>query len=140
MDKLRQYLHRQDSRGALRSVTGEVRLFHRRGVADLAYLLEEKPQLLRGAIVADKIVGRGAAFLFVKGGVREVYAEVLSRDALSILQEAGIATDYALLTPYIINHAGNDLCPVEKLTAAVATADEAYALIKRFIEEKQHRP
>lgn len=135
MDKLRQYLHNADSRGALRTVTGEVRLFRRRGVADLVALLETEPQLLRGGVVADKIVGRGAAFLFIKGGVREVYAEVLSRDALALLQKAGITTDYTLLTPYILNRAGNDLCPVEKLTANIASADKAYDAIKRFIED-----
>lgn len=139
MDNLRKLLHVPECRGALRSAAGEMRIFHRRGVADLMALLEEEPHLLCGATVADKIVGRGAAFLFIKGGIKALFAEVISRDALALLQQANITTEYALLTPYILNRTGNDLCPVEKLTAQANNAEEAYLLIKHFIEEKQQK-
>ena len=37
------------------------RIFRERGVKDLYRLLEEEPELLDGAFVADKVVGKGAA-------------------------------------------------------------------------------
>ena len=40
-----------------------MRIFRERGVADLFRLLREEPQLLRGAFIADKVVGKGAAAL-----------------------------------------------------------------------------
>ena len=46
-----------------------MRIFRERGVADLFRLLREEPQLLRGAFIADKVVGKGAAALMVLGGV-----------------------------------------------------------------------
>ena len=35
-----------------------MRIFRERGVADLFRLLHEEPQLLRGAFIADKVIGR----------------------------------------------------------------------------------
>ena len=42
---------------------GEVRTFDRRGVADLYALLREDSDFLKGASVADKVVGKAAAAL-----------------------------------------------------------------------------
>ena len=60
----------------------EVRIFRERGVKDLYRLLREEPQLLDGAFVADKVVGKGAAALMILGGVEELFADVVSRAAL----------------------------------------------------------
>ena len=57
----------------------EVRIFRERGVKDLYRLLREEPQLLDGAFVADKVVGKGAAALMILGGVEELFADVVSR-------------------------------------------------------------
>ena len=38
-----------------------IRIFRERGVRDLWRLLHEEPELLDGAFVADKVVGKGAA-------------------------------------------------------------------------------
>ena len=60
---------------------GVVRSFHERGVKDLHNLLRNEPELLRGAAVADKVVGKGAAALMVAGGVEWVHADVISSGA-----------------------------------------------------------
>jgi iron complex outermembrane receptor protein len=70
----------------------------------------------------------------VKGRVQEVFACVISKQALDILQQAGIPTTYASLQPHIINRTGTDICPVEKLTASTDDPDEAYELIKEFLK------
>lgn len=38
---------------------GKVRTFTQRGVADLYDLLTQEPDFLKGALIADKIVGKG---------------------------------------------------------------------------------
>ena len=58
-----------------------MRIFRERGVADLFRLQHEEPQLLRGAFIADKVVGKGAAALMVLGGVEGLFADVVSRPA-----------------------------------------------------------
>lgn len=50
---------------------GEVRTFDKRGVADLYALLREDSEFLKGASVADKVVGKAAAALMILGEVGE---------------------------------------------------------------------
>lgn len=121
-------------RGVVRSVQGELRTFSRRGVADLFNLVADEPDFLRGASVADRVIGRGAALLLVKGGAREVYAQVISFGALEVLRSVGIETSFDKEVPNIINRTGTDICPVEKLTASTSSPDEAYERIKQFLD------
>lgn len=107
-----------------------------RGVRDLFCLFETEPEVLRGAFVADKVVGKGAAALMGAGGVAEVYAAVISRPALRLLTESDVAVSFGTLAENIINRAGTDICPVEKLCADCRTAAECLPLIKRFINEQ----
>lgn len=111
-----------------------VRTFRERGVRDLLRLLREEPEALRRASVADKVVGKGAAALMAMGGVREVYALVMSRKALELLDREGVKIGYETLVDNIINRAGTDICPVEKLCAPCATAEECLPLIRRFVD------
>ena len=134
MEELKKRLEREDVRGVVRAANGEIREFHRQGVIDLFTLLTKEPQMLLGAQIADRVIGRGAALLMVKGRVQEVFAYVISKQALDILQQAGIPTTYATLQLYIINRAGTDICPVEKLTASTDDPDEAYELSKEFLK------
>ena len=94
-----------------------MRIFRERGVADLFRLLREEPQLLRGAFIADKVVGKGAAALMVLGGVEGLFADVVSRPASELLAGAGIAVEYTVVVPGIMNRAGTGTCPVEQLCA-----------------------
>ncbi len=121
-------------RGVVRSVQGELRTFSRRGVADLFSLVADEPDFLRGASVADRVIGRGAALLLVKGGAREVYAQVISSGAFEVLRSAGIETSFGKEVPNIINRTGTDICPVEKLTASTSSPDEAYERVKQFLK------
>ena len=51
-----------------------IRTFTQRGVADLYDLLTQEPDFLKGALIADKVVGKGAAALMilVRGEKRNV--------------------------------------------------------------------
>lgn len=133
MDKLISMLGHDGCRGVMRSNNGETIVFHNRGVIDLFNAVTSHPDLAQGAIVADKVIGLGAAFLLVKGGVTEVYAEVISRPAANELQSAGISLSYDKIVDHIINREGTGICPVERLTANAKSPDEAWKLIKEFI-------
>ena len=117
----------------------EVRIFRERGVKDLYRLLREEPQLLDGAFVADKVVGKGAAALMAAGRVRELFADVVSHAALELLNGAGIPVSYTVAVPHIINRAGDGICPVERLCAEAQTAKECLPLIEGFIRKMQER-
>ena len=109
-------------------------LFHKRGVQDLHQLLRTSPDTLRGAMIADKVVGKGAAALMVAGKVKGVYTDVISRPALALFSQSGIDVEFGTLVENIINRAGTDICPVEKLCEKCLTAEECLPLIDKFVE------
>ena len=135
MTELKEMLKREDVRGVVRSASGRLKEFRRQVVADLFQLLTSEPAFLQGATMADRVVGRGAALLMVKGGVKEVFTFVLSQPALDVLSQAGITVTYDTLQPNIINRTGTDICPVEKLTADTADPDEAFRRIGEFLNK-----
>ena len=72
---------------------GNVRLCHEHGIKDLYQILKEEPEVLLGATVADKVIGKGAAALMILGGVKEVYADVISRPALKLFLTVYVHTN-----------------------------------------------
>lgn len=94
---------------------GEKLYFYNHGVMDLFRLLRERPAVMNGAFIADKVIGKGAASLMCAGKVQEVYTDIISKPALNMLDDAGISIVYGQCVPNIINRTGTDLCPVEKL-------------------------
>ena len=134
MEDLIRMLHSQECSCVLRN--GNIHTFQQRGVSDLYDLLMKHPLLLRGAEVADKVVGKGVAALMVLGGVQEVYADVVSEPACEMFRQAGIPVTYAQRVPAIRNRGGDGWCPVETLCRDAATAEECLPLIRRFMETR----
>lgn len=112
-----------------------IRTFDGRGVSDLHRLLYEEPEALEGATVADKVVGKGAAALMAAAHVGAVYAEVISRPALNLLEEAGISTNFGQLADGIMNRAGTGPCPLEARCMNCLTPEECLPEIESFIRE-----
>ena len=88
---------------------------------------------LAGYSVADLIVGKAAALLFVKSGIKEVYAKTLSEGGKKVLGDNGVPVTYQTLTEKIINRAGTDTCPMEKAVAEASDPETAYALLKQTL-------
>lgn len=109
------------------------RTFHQRGVKDLYQLLTHEPEFLCGAYIADKVVGKGAAALMISGGVEWLYTDVISQAAMDLFAKSSTKIEYKAIVPNIINHAGTDICPVEKLCRDCQTAEECLPLIEKFI-------
>lgn len=112
---------------------GHTTVCHGRGISDLYKLLTEYPHTLRGAFVADKVIGKGAAALMILGGVAGAYTPLISHPALELFGTAGIPVDYLECVPNIINHTHTGICPVEKLCADCHDAASCLPLIKNFI-------
>ena len=105
-----------------------------KGVAPMVKYIGEKTDL-RGFSVADKVVGKAAAMLFVISGVKELYAEVITHTAKEILEKYEILVSYKTLTDHIINRTKTDLCPMEKATANINNPEEAFEAIKKKLKE-----
>ncbi|MDO4159247.1 MAG: DUF1893 domain-containing protein [Prevotellaceae bacterium] len=135
MEILKSCLDKDGCLGVVRSADGDIKEFHRRGVIDLFELVTSSPEFLKGAIMADKVIGKGAALLLVKVGVSEVYARLISTPALSVLRNADVKVTFDMEVPNISNRTGDGICPVEKLTSCTDSPEKAYMLIKAFISE-----
>ena len=92
---------------------------------------------LAGAEVADRVVGKAVAAMLVKGGVKNVYADMISLSALTLLRNAGIDTDYDQLVTYIKNTRLTDWCPVEAMCYNEQTVDEILPIVQQFVEDKE---
>lgn len=88
-----------------------------------------------GYSAADKIVGRAAAFLFVKLGVDGLYAATISSGAVEILEKYGIDCSFGVLTPNIINRLGTGKCPMEEAVSDARNPDKATEAIGAKLKE-----
>ena len=100
-----------------------------RGVAPLLNWLDEGIDLT-GFSAADRVVGRGAAFLYCLLGVKEVRARVMSYPAMEVLRAYGIRAEADTFVDNIINRAGTGPCPFEAAVMHIQKADEALVAIR----------
>ena len=112
---------------------GKTAVFPRRGVIDLFELLAKEPDFLRGASVADKVVGKGAAALMLLGGVSRLHADVISTPALELLKDSCLEVTYGQSVPHVQNRTKTDWCPVEKLCYNLHTPQEMLEAICTFL-------
>ncbi|MDR1417419.1 MAG: DUF1893 domain-containing protein [Prevotellaceae bacterium] len=115
---------------------GEIRSFTQRGVADVYYLLKNEPAFLKGASVADKVVGKGVAALLALGEVSELYADVVSAAALDLLQKTPVKILYREKVPAIKNRSNTGLCPLEASCAGEDSAAAILPIVDSFIKAK----
>ena len=105
----------------------------RRGIAPMMGFIEQGLDL-NGFSVADVVVGKAAAMLFVKCGICEVYARTLSKAAEAVLKAHNIPYSYGTLTERIINREGTDTCPMEKAVSGTDNIEEGYELLKKQLK------
>ena len=107
-----------------------------RGISPMMRYLAEGRDL-NGYSVADVIVGKAAAMLFVKAGIRVVYGEVMSEAGYRYLQEHHIPCAYGTLTEKIINSKGGGICPMELAVAQLDDPEEGYIALKDRLVQLQ---
>ena len=133
MECLIQLVKSTQCRGVVKTPCGELHVFENHGVVDLYKLVAEQPDSLIGATIVDKVIGRGAALLLVKGGIARAHAFTMSQGAMQVLRDAGIDATCDALVDHIINRAGDGMCPVERATLDTSDPDEAMRRIKAFL-------
>ena len=104
-----------------------------RGVAPLLKWLDEGINL-QGFSAADKVVGKGAAYLYILLEVKEIYANVISRPALDTLKKHNIPISYAILTEAVKNRDNTGLCPIESAVMNIDNPHDALTAIRNKLE------
>ena len=108
----------------------EMEISREKGIRPLLLWLRADENCMQGAAVADRIIGRAAAFLAVHGGARAVYGEVMSAGAVPILEGAGIVYSYKTLTERIVNRKGDGPCPMEQAVSGETDPSSAAAILR----------
>lgn len=111
-----------------------VETINKRGVAPLLEMID-KGIKLKGYSVADKVVGKAAALLYLLLEPDEVYAKVISKYALSVFEKHNIKISYGILTDAIKNRTNTGFCPMETAVIITENPVEALDLIKNKIAE-----
>ena len=106
----------------------------KRGVAPLLGWLEQG-RSLDGFCVADKVVGKGAAYLYLLLHTKRLYAAVISVPALELLRQNGVAVTFTTLVPAIRNRTDTGFCPIETAVLDCTDAEEALIKIKNRLKE-----
>lgn len=99
------------------------------GIIPLLTYLKEFHPCPEGVIVFDRVVGNAAALLLKKALAKKVYSLRGSRLAAETLERLGIAYSFLITVPYILNHAGDDMCPLEKASLG-RSPEEFYELVR----------
>ena len=100
------------------------------GVRDLLAL--QDGDRLAGAVLADKTIGRAAAWLMIAGGVREAYTHTVCTPAREMLEQAGIVLHADNEVPYIVNKQGDGQCPLDSRLTDVTDLSTALDTIRLF--------
>lgn len=99
-----------------------------KGISDLVKAIENFGSRLKGASVADKIVGKAAALLCVYAGFKAVYAHTLSVKAKTVFENQNVYFEWDILVEKI------EECPFEKIAESISSPAEAYGKFKAWIE------
>lgn len=119
MKQLIDILHSEGLTLVVKCGDGTIHRFTQRGVKDLLTLVTTAPEVLHGAIIADKAVGKAAAACMVQGGAKQVWADVMSEPAMTLLRAYRVEAECGTLVDHIINRAGTDWCPMERLSREI---------------------
>lgn len=128
MDKLIKLLHEGNYSCVIKNK--EISTFTQRGITDLYDLLNTDPAFLRGAQIADKVIGKAAAVF----RVQEVYTDIISEPALVLLRRANIKLDCMQVVPRIQNRDRTGWCPLETLCYELESPEAMYPVIQNFVE------
>lgn len=104
-----------------------------RGVKPLIAVLESQPELLRGAVLVDKIIGKAAAMIAVLGGVERVAAVTMSTAAKEYLERRRIPAEARRLVDKITDRTGSGLCPLETSVLSIEDPEAGYRALKETI-------
>ena len=97
--------------------------------------IEKLGSFLNGASVADRVAGKALALLCVYAGIRQIYAEVLSRKALAVFEDNQIMFEREEIIDNVLDMDKAGVCPFEKVAADISDPIESYVVFKALLEK-----
>lgn len=100
------------------------------GVRPIMQVLSKDKELLKGAVIVDKMIGKAAAMLLSMGGAVWVHGVLMSEAAENYLTARKIGFSFDESIPFVSNRTKDGLCPLEDAVAGVEDEREAYEKLK----------
>lgn len=113
LEKAKNELYRTNASLVVIYAEGECKTYYQNRIKDIKEILQKDRNALKGAVIADKVIGKVASSILTIAGVKEIYADVMSKYAVPILEENSIKYEYKNLVDYIQNNDKTGMCPME---------------------------
>ena len=97
--------------------------------------IEELGVQLNGAVVADRVAGKALALLCVYAGIKQVYAEVLSRKAQAVFEQNGVTFEWKEIVDNVLDMNKTGVCPFEKVAADISDPAQSFGAFKALLEK-----
>jgi len=105
------------------------------GLKDLFEAVNKLGTSLRNASIADQIVGKAAAFLFVYSHANSIFAVTISEKGLKLLEQNHVFTEYWNIVPNVLNKERTNLCPFEKMVLNCRDTKEAFGILENVFKQ-----
>lgn len=113
LEKAKNELYRTNASLVVIYADGECKAYYQNRIKDIKDILQKDKNALKGAVIADKVIGKVASSILTIAGVKEIYADVMSKYAVPILEENSIKYEYKNMVDYIQNNDKTGMCPME---------------------------
>lgn len=113
LEEIKEILEEKQASLVVYYKNGEIKEYYQDRIKDIKDILHKDKNALEEAIIADKVIGKVAASVLTVSGVKEIYAKVMSKYAIPVLEENNIKYEYEKLVDYIINQDKTGMCPME---------------------------
>ena len=113
LEEVKEILHQKNASLVVAYENGKIKEYYQDRIKDIKDILKENKNALKGAIIADKVIGKVAGSILALAGVKEIYTDVISKYAIPILEENHIKYEYKEKVEYIINQTKTGMCPME---------------------------
>ena len=113
LEKVKEKLYSTNASLVVLYSNGEIKEYYQNRIKDIKEILIENKDALKGAIIADKVIGKVAGSILTIAGVKEIYTDVMSKYALPVLEKNNIKFEYKKLVEYIQNNDKTGMCPME---------------------------
>ena len=113
LDEVKDILHKTNASLVVCYENGEIKEYYQNRIKDIKAILQENKDALKGAIIADKVIGKVAGSILAISGIKEIYTDVISKLAIPILEKYGVKYEFLEEVEYIENSDKTGMCPME---------------------------
>ena len=126
LEIVKERLYRTNASLVVLYANGECKEYYQNRIKDIKEILLNDEFALKGAFIADKVIGKVASSILTVAGVEEIYCDVMSKYAIPVLEENNIKYEYKKLVEYVQNNEKTGMCPMENKYKEVSDINKIY--------------